>query len=91
MSHSLEMRVHDDKKLVEVWLTKTEKDDPQVKAELIALYAQYKSKKYMVAVFQSGEQPLYPTIHDLLAYNRRRSAEVAVQRAKKTRTEALER
>ena len=91
MSHSLEMRVHDDKKLVEVWLTKTEKDDPQVKAELIALYAQYQSSKYMVAVFQSGEQPLYPTIRDLLAYNRRRSAEVAVQRAKKTRTEALER
>ena len=54
MSHSLEMRVHDDKKLVEVWLTKTEKDDPQVKAELTALYAQYKSRKYMVAVFQSG-------------------------------------
>ena len=80
MSHSLEMRVHDDKKLVEVWLTKTEKDDPKVKAELIALYAQY--KKYMVAVFQSGEQPLYPTIRDLLAYNRRRSAEMAVQRAK---------
>ena len=81
MSHSLEMRVHDDKKLVEVWLTKMEKDDPKVKAELIALYAQYKS----------GEQPLYPTIRDLLAYNRRRSAEMAVQRAKKTRTEALER
>ena len=79
MSHSLEMRVHDDKKLVEVWLTKMEKDDPQVNAE------------YMVAVFQSGEQPLYPTIRDLLMYNRRRSAEAAVQRAKQTRTQTLER
>lgn len=49
MSHSLEMRVHDDKKLVEVWLTKAEKDDPRVQAELITLYAQYKSRKYMVA------------------------------------------
>ena len=87
MSHSLEMRVHDDKKLVEVWLTKMEKDDPQVNAELIALYAQYKSRKYMVAVFQ----PLYPTIRDLLMYNRRRSAEAAVQRAKQTRTQTLER
>ena len=91
MSHSLEMRVHDDKKLVEVWLTKAEKDDPRVQVELITLYAQYTSRKYMVAVFQSGEQPLYPTIRDLLAYNRRRSAEAAVQRAKQSRTQALER
>lgn len=89
MSHSLEMRVHDDQKLVEVWLTKAEKDDPQVQANLIALYAQY--KKYMVAVFQSGEQPLYPSIRDLLVYNRRRSAEAAVQQAKKLRIQALER
>ena len=87
----MEMRVHDDKKLVEVWLTKAEKDDPQVQAEVITLYAQSKYIKYMVGVFQSGEQPLYPTIRDLLMYNRRRSAEAAVQRAKQPRTQTLER
>lgn len=91
MSYSLEMRVHDDKKLVEVWLSKAEKDDPRIQAELVTLYAQYKSGKYMVAVFQSGEQPLYPTIRDLLVYNRRRSAEAAVQRAKQHRAQTLER
>ena len=83
MSHSLEMRVHEGKRLVEVWLTKSEKNQPQLRAELQTIYAQYKPRKYMVAVFQSGEQPLYPCVRDLLLYNRQRSAEMAVQRDKK--------
>lgn len=39
-------------------------------------------KKYMVAVFESGKGDLYENTRDLLLFNRRRSAEKAVQQAK---------
>ena len=47
--------VHDDMKLVEIWLTKAESEDEAVNRELEPLYAEYKKKKYRVAVFNSGK------------------------------------
>ncbi len=78
----MEINVNDEMKMVDVWLTNADKSDPAVQAKLKALYAHYKQKKYMVATFLSGNQPLQPSISDLLRYNRRRSAEAAVQKAK---------
>ena len=77
----MEMNVRDDQKLVEIWLTNAEKIDP----------AKYKTKKYMVAVFESGKGDLYENMRDLLLFNRRRSAEKAVQQAKKQRAVGMER
>ena len=51
----------------------------------------HNTKKYMFAVFKTGDHPMKPSIRDLLVYNRRRSAEAAVQQAKKLRIQALER
>ena len=67
--------VHDNRGLVEVWLTNEEKKDPSVQEQLQAMYGEYKKKKYMVAVFYSGEEDLYENIRALLSYNKRRSAE----------------
>lgn len=66
----MEMNVRDDKKLVEIWLTNAEKIDPVLREGLKEIYAKYKAKKYMVAVFESGKGNLYENTRDLLLYNR---------------------
>ena len=81
----MEMNVRDDQKLVEIWLTNAEKIDPVLREGLKEIYAKYKTKKYMVAVFESGKGDLYENTRDLLLFNRRRSAEKTVQQAKKQR------
>ena len=77
----MELKVHDNTKIVEVWMTNAEKNDPAVQARMKDLYAKYKEKKYTVAVFHSGGGDLYQSIHDLLAYNKKKCAEIAMQRA----------
>jgi len=81
----------DAKKLVQVWLTRQEGEDSAVQARLQPMYAQWKQQKYMVAVFHSGQEDLKENTLALLAYNKRRSAELAVQREKKRRIAGLER
>lgn len=87
----MEMDVRDDKKIVEIWLTNAEKNDPMLREQLKDVYAEYKAKKYMVAVFESGKGNLYENTRDLLLYNRRRSAEREVQQEKKQRAVGMER
>ena len=78
----MELKVHDNTKIVEVWMTNAEKNDPAVQARMKELYAKYKEKKYTVAVFHSGGGDLYQSTRDLLAYNKKRCAELAVKREK---------
>lgn len=49
------------------------------------LYQQYEAKKYKVAVFLSGSRDLAEETAALLRYNKRRVAEVEVQRERKRR------
>ena len=85
----MEMNVRDDQKLVEIWLTNAEKIDPVLREGLKEIYAKYKTKKYMVAVFESGKGDLYENTRDLLLFNRRRSAEKTVQQAKKQKAAGM--
>ena len=55
------MNVRDDQKLVEIWLTNAEKIDPVLREGLKEIYAKYKTKKYMVAVFE-GSVKVYAQI-----------------------------
>ena len=87
----MEMNVRDDRKLVEIWLTNAEKIDPVLRDGLKGIYAEYSAKKYTVAVFESGEGNLFENTRDLLLYNRRRSAERAVQQEKRQRLAGMER
>lgn len=79
---NLEIHVRDDRQLVEIWLSNVEKKDPSLREGLKGIYDKYKKKKYLVAVFESGERDLYPSTLELLAYNKRRCAELAVHREK---------
>ena len=75
----MRMEVKEQSKVVELWLTREEKNDQQFLESLKPLYRQYKAQNYMVAVFYSGEEDLYQQTRDLLLYNRRRAAEKEVQ------------
>lgn len=78
----MELTVKDERKLVEIWLTNAEKADPVLRASLQSIYDKFKKKKYLVAVFESGNGDLYAQTRDLLLYNRQRLAEQEVQREK---------
>ena len=76
------MEIREQSKIVELWLTREEKNDPAFRESLKPIYQQYKDQKYLVAVFLSGEEDLYQQTRDLLLYNRRRLAEKEVQAEK---------
>ena len=78
----MEIHVRDDKHLVEVWLSNAEKRDTSLRDGLKRLYAEYKKKKYLVAVFESGEGDLYQSTLELLSYDKKRCAEIEVNREK---------
>lgn len=77
------MEIREQSKIVELWLTREERDDPAFRESLKPIYQQYKDQKYLVAVFLSGEEDLYQQTRDLLLYNRRRQAEKEVQAEKR--------
>ena len=74
----MEVRVHEDMKLVEVWLTRQEQADNAVREQLQQMYQDYKARKYMVAQFHSGGSDLYAMTCDLLIFNRKRIEELAL-------------
>lgn len=81
----MEINVRDDRKIVEVWLTNQEKQDESLKERLKNFYQQYREKKYIVAVYMSGNLNLTEETSALLCYNRKRLAEQEVRR-KRVRT-----
>ena len=87
----MKIEVLDKEKTVEVWLTNAEKASPAIQAELKTLYAEYKPKKYMVAVYESGRGDLFDDPLALLHYNKRRSAEHVVQQQKRRSAAGRER
>lgn len=78
----MHMEVSEENKIVELWLTRAERDDPALRESLKPLCQQYKAQNYLVAVFLSGEADLYQQTRDLLLYNQRRLAEKEVQAQK---------
>ena len=74
----MRMEVNEANKIVELWLTRAERDDVAFRESLKPLCQQYKDQNYLVAVFLSGEADLYQQTRDLLLYNRRRQAEKEV-------------
>ena len=76
----MEINVRDDKNLVEVWMTSEEKQDQLLQERLKSLYRECRGKKYLVAVFRSGAEELERQTSDLLCYNKKRAAELEVQR-----------
>ena len=66
----MEIVVDDNNKRVEIWLTRAEKNDMGLREALKPIFTKYKSMKYLVAVFSSGEQDLLTNTKNLLLHNR---------------------
>ena len=79
----MEINVRDSNKIVEVWLTREEKQNANLRERLKPLYQEYKAKKYLVAVFESGERDLEELTGSLLGYNRKRTARLEMEREKR--------
>ena len=70
-------------KIVEVWLTREEKRDANLRDRLKDIYQEYKARKFLVAVFESGEQNLEELTGSLLGYNRKRIVRLEMEREKR--------
>lgn len=79
---SLYVNVQTENKIVELWLTRTEREDKVFRASLAPLYQKYNTQGFLVAVYLSGDKDAYQETRALLGYNRRRLAELSVQAAK---------
>ena len=69
------MNVRSDRKLVDIWLTNAEKNDPKIRSGLQDIYSKYKKENYLVVVFTSGNQDLYSVTKELLLNNKYDGAE----------------
>lgn len=75
----MEMVVNEESKIVEYWLRS---DEDTLREQLKPEFADWKRRGYMSAVFLSGDRDLYRQTSDLLCYNRKRIAQLEVQRTK---------
>lgn len=62
-------------KIVAIWLTAAEAEDPGIQTRLASIYADCAAKKYTPAVFRSGSKSLPEQTSALLIHNRRRTAQ----------------
>lgn len=76
------VEIMDNEKLVEIWLSNAEKADSELREYLAGLYRRYGEKKYTVAVYESGGGDLLQDTMALLRFNRCRTAQREVARAK---------
>lgn len=77
----------DEQKLVCVWLTRAESAEAGLRERLKPLCEEYREKKYMVAVYRSGDQELREVTGALLRHNRKLLAEREVQAEKEPAAE----
>lgn len=78
----MDIKIDPQSKIVEVWQTHADQNDAALQAQLKSMYADWKKQKFLVAVYRSGNEDLYAATRDLLAYNKKRTAELAVRREK---------
>ena len=79
----MEMEVRDADKKVLIWLTHAESNSVEMKEFLKPIYREFKAKKYLVAVFESGKESLEELTRELLLYNRTRLRELEMVKEKK--------
>ena len=89
----MEITVHEDQKIVAIWLTNAEKADAALRKRLEPIYEKYHRQNYLVAVYESGSEDLYQSTLALLRYNRKRSAEreLAAEAARHKKSPEMER
>ena len=65
----MEMNIHHDTKMVDIWLTRSEARDENIRRSLEPYYRQFAKQRYFVSVFESGDRELLPDTALLLRHN----------------------
>ena len=73
----------EDKRIIEVWLTKAESTDDVLQSRLRPLCKKWKQEKYLTCVYRSGDRDLQEQTAALLLHNRDYFAQKEVEAAKK--------
>ena len=76
--------VHEDKKLVCIWLTKAESADADIRNKLLPLYDRYKQQKYFIALYKCGTGDLREMTLALILHNRKLFAQRELEAEKKS-------
>ena len=79
----MEMEVRDADKKVLIWLTHAESNSVELREALKPIYREFRDKKYLVAVFESGTEDLEELTRDLVLYNRTRLRELEMAKEKR--------
>lgn len=79
----MELNIRNDRRIIEIWLTRDETRDRRVQRELKLAYQSFKGTGYTVAAFLSGDQDLADTASGLICRNRKRIAQLEVEQEKK--------
>ena len=79
----MEMEVWDAEKKVLIWLTRAESNSVELREALKPIYREFRDKKYLVAVFESGTEDLEELTRDLVLYNRTRLRELEMAKEKR--------
>lgn len=66
----MEIAVREEAHLYEIWLTRAEAADPELRERLRPLLRAWSAKRYLAVVYASGEGDLAQLTSDLLCYNR---------------------
>lgn len=72
----MQMEIRDAEKRLIIWLTRAESEDENMKESLRPIFREYAARKYLVAVFESGQESLEALTRDLVLYNRVRIHEL---------------
>lgn len=83
---SVEISVSEQQKTVEFWLTRAERDDAALRADLKVRCQRYYRSGYFVAVFFSGSKDLAQQTRDLVNDNCKRQAELEIRTAGLSKT-----
>lgn len=75
----MHVQKNDSKKIVSIWLTQEEQDNPSLMNKLPELLCYCQKENYYPVVFRSGREELYDSIFLLLHHNREVAAREEMQ------------
>ena len=79
----MELNVRNKSKIVEIWLTKEEARDARLQKQLQLAYQCFHAAGYLTAAFLPGDEDLADATGALICYNRKRIAQLEVERGKR--------
>ena len=65
----MKVQINDREKMVTIWLTHQDQEDAGIQETIQKISTEYKSKKYLVGVFLSGQEDLLEQTSGLLCHN----------------------